>query len=338
MATRKTITDIAHKLGVSVTLVSFVLNGKSKEMRISDEMTARVLEMAESMNYRPNYLARSLRTGKSQTIGVILADISNPFFARLARFIEIEASKKGYMVVFSSSDERKSKFATQLEILKDRHVDGLILTPPIGSEKLLTGLKKDGIPFVILDRVFPELKVPTVIINNHQAAYDATLRLIGNGRRRIALLNTNNQLVSMQQRATGYWDALVSQGIEPDPSIIKHLKFSHEKRPIMSAIREIVIQNADAVLFTTSKLGISGIECIRELGLSIPGDLAIVSFDDSDAYRISSTTISAIRQPLEKMSKQAVSILLSMISDYDPERVPEKIELKVEFIPRNSCV
>ena len=338
MPGRKTISDIANKLGVSVSLVSFVLNGKSKEMRISEEMTAKVLEMAESMNYRPNYHAKSLRTGKSKTIGVILADISNPFFARLARFIEIEASKHDYMVVFSSSDENKTKFASQLNILKERHVDGLILTPPIGSEKLLSGLINDGIPFVILDRSFPEVKAPSVNINNHTAAFDATVRLIQYKRGRIALLNTNKQLVSMRQRAEGYTDALVHHGFTPDPAIIKHLKFSHEKRPIMRAIKEMVEQKADAILFTTNKLGITGIECIRELGLSIPDDLAVVSFDDTDAYRISSTTISAVKQPLDKMSKEAVRILFSMIHDEKPDREPEKIQLKVEFIPRNSCL
>jgi len=338
MSRRKTITDIANELGVSVSLVSFVLNGKSKEMRISKEMTAKVLEMAESMNYRPNYLAKSLRTGKSRTIGVILADISNPFFASLARFIEIEAFKHDYMVVFSSSDENKSKFATQLNILKERYVEGLILTPPIGSEKLLLGLIKDGIPYVILDRLFPEVKASSVIINNHTAAYNATVRLIKFNRRRIALLNTNKQLVSMHQRAEGYADALVQHGFTIDPSVIKHLKFSHEKPPIMKAIKEIVEQKADAILFTTNKLGITGIECIRELGLSIPEDLAVISFDDTDAYRISSTTISAIKQPLEKMSKEAIRILFSMINDEKPDREPEKIQLKVEYISRNSCI
>jgi LacI family transcriptional regulator len=338
MSGRKTITDIAKELGVSVSLVSFVLNGKSKEMRISEKMTAKVLEMAESMNYKPNYLAKSFRTGISQTIGVILADISNPFFAKLARFIEIEASKHGYVIIFSSSDEKKSKFASQLDILKDRQVDGLILTPPIGSEKQLNGLIEDEIPFVVLDRFFPEINTSTVNINNYQAAYDATLRLIKNKRKKIALLNTNNQLVSMQHRTKGYADALENMGVTHDISIIKHLKFSHEKRPIMKAIKEIVEQNADAVLFTTSKLGITGIECIRELGLSIPEDLAIISFDDTDAYRISSTTISAISQPLEKMSKEAVRILLSMIKMPNSEWEQEKAELKVEFISRNSCI
>ena len=123
MPKKSTIKDIAKELGVSNALVSFVLNGKSKEKRISDEMTARVLEVARNMNYTPNYLAKSLRNGKSNNLGLIIADISNPFFAKLARHVEIEASKYGYKVIFSNSDEKKSVFTTQLNVLKNGQVD-----------------------------------------------------------------------------------------------------------------------------------------------------------------------------------------------------------------------
>ncbi len=338
MASRNTISDIARQLGVSKTLVSFVLNGKSKEMRISDEMTSRVLELARSLNYKPNYLAKSLRTGKSHTIGLIVADISNPFFAHLARYIEIEASKRKYKIVFSSSDENRTKFAAQLEILKDGHVDGFILTPPIGSEKELLLLKEQKIPFVLVDRIFKNVEAHSVIIDNYHEAYYATMRLISNGRKNIALLNVNNELITMQARAKGYMDAIGASGLKAEPSLIKHLKFSHEKKLVMKAILEIIQNKADAILFTTNKLGVLGIECIQELELRIPENLSIISFDDTDLYKISSTSISAIQQPLENMSKEAVRILVSMIETPDVLTDFEKIELKAEFILRKSCM
>ncbi|MCB0729553.1 MAG: LacI family DNA-binding transcriptional regulator, partial [Ignavibacteriae bacterium] len=183
MAKKRTkISDIAKRLGVSTALVSFVLNGKSKEKRISDEMSKKVVETAKKMSYKPNSLAKGLRTGKSNTIGLILADISNPYFAKLARFIEIEATKYNYRVIFSNSDEDNEKFATQLEVLIDEHVDGFILTPPIGSEKELISLQKREIPFVIIDRVFKNVKSHSVIIDNFQSGYHATKRLIKNNR------------------------------------------------------------------------------------------------------------------------------------------------------------
>ena len=338
MAKRTKISDIANQLGVSVTLVSFVLNGKSKEMRISDEMRLKVLELAERMNYKPNYHAKSLRTGKSHTIGLIVADISNPFFAQIARYVEKEASKYNYQVLFSSSDENKVKFATQLEVLKDRTVDGFILTPPIGSDTILIDLVNEKKHFVIIDRIFENVNATSININNYQAAYNATIRLIQNNRKKIALLNVNYELISMQQRAKGYMDALSDQGFEINPALIKNLEFSHEKSLVSTAIQEIIANQADAVLFTTNKLGIFGIESIREMGLSIPENLSIISFDDTDAYRISSTTISTIEQPLEKMCKEAVTILIKLIEGSFVSEAPPKIQLEVRFIPRESCL
>jgi len=338
MARKSTIGDIARELGVSKALVSFVLNGKSKEKRISDEMTAKVLEVARRLNYVPNYLAKSLREGKSDTLGLIVADISNPFFAKLARYVEIEASRFNYKVIFSNSDERKGKFASQLNILKNGQVDGFILTPPIGSEAQLLMLKKQKIPFVVVDRVFKGVDCHTVIIDNYRAGYDATLRLIKNNRKNIAVLNVNNQLIIMQNRVKGFKAALEKSGLKVNPSLIKHLRFSHEKHSIMKAIQEIIAAGADGLLFTTNKLGVLGIECLRELGARIPEDISVFSFDDTLAYEVSYTPISAIVQPLERMSKNAVRILMGIIAGKYAADQYEHIELPVDFVYRASCI
>jgi len=192
--------------------------------------------------------------------------------------------------------------------------------------------------FVIIDRIFENVNATSININNYQAAYNATIRLIQNNRKKIALLNVNYELISMQQRAKGYMDALSDQGFEINPALIKNLEFSHEKSLVSTAIQEIIANQADAVLFTTNKLGIFGIESIREMGLSIPENLSIISFDDTDAYRISSTTISTIEQPLEKMCKEAVTILIKLIEGSFVSEAPPKIQLEVRFIPRESCL
>jgi LacI family transcriptional regulator len=290
------------------------------------------------MKYKPNLFAKGLRTGRSNTIGLIVADISNPFFAKLARFIEIEASKYNYKVIFSNSDEQNEKFATQLEVLKDEHVDGFILTPPIGSEKELITLQKQKFPFVIIDRVFKEVKSHSVIIDNFQASYTATERLIKNNRKNIAVINTNNQLSIMAQRVKGYQKALKDNNIIINKKLIKNLKFSHEKNRVMNSIQELIEANADAILFTTNKLGVLGVECLRELGKKIPEDFTIISFDDTDAYKVACTPISALVQPLEEMSVEATRILLKMIDDeYTPGEY-ENIMLDVDFIFRESCI
>ena len=337
MAKKSTIKDIADSLGVSKALVSFVLNGKSKEKRISDEMTAKVLKMAKKLNYKPNYLAKSLRTGKSHTLALIIADISNPFFAKFARHIEIEASKYDYKVIFANSDEQKDKFASELSVLKNRQVDGFILIPPIGSEDDLMALQKDKIPFVVVDRQFKNVNSHTIIIDNFTAGFEATNRLIQNNRKNIAILNVNNQLFTMKQRVKGYRSALRDNNLQINTALIKQLKFSHDRMKVRRAIEEIIQEGADGILFTTSKLAILGFEFLLEMGVKIPEDVAIISFDDMDAYSITSTPISAVIQPIEKMSSDAIRILTNMIDGNYKKNEVENITHRVDFIFRASC-
>lgn len=333
-----TIQDIADELGVSKSLVSFVLNGKSKEKRVSDQMSQKVMEVAMRMNYKPNYLAKSLRTGKSHTIALIIADISNPFFARFARFLELEASKYNYKVIFANSDEKREKFASELSVLKNRQVDGFVLIPPIGSEAELQALRKQKVPFVIVDRMFTGVDSHVVIVDNYKAGYEATKRLIQNNRKRIAILNVNNGLITMSQRVEGYLDALRDHGIAVDNKLIKQLKFSHEKKSVMKSIDEVVEEGVDALFFTTSKLTILGIECLRERGVLIPAQVAVISFDDLDAFKVTFTPISAVVQPVEQMSKRAIQLLIREIEGEANENMEKNNVFDVDFVFRESCI
>ncbi len=334
---RLTSKDIARELGISRSVVSFVLNGKSKEMRISDELTKKVLDYVATHNYQPNHIAKSLKTGKSNTLGLIVADISNPFFSTLARFIEIEATRKGYSIIFCSSDENNNNFLKQLNNLKNRDVDGLILTPPIGSENVLNDLNSQKFPNVVIDRFFENIPGNYVTINNYKSAYDATMRLIKNNCKKIAFINVNNKLYTMNQRTKGYLAALKDSGLIPDNKLIKQLKFSHIIEDVNRVVNEVVDNNADAILFTTNKLGVTGIEIIRNLGKKIPEDIAVFSFDDSDAYILASTPISAIKQPLAKISKEAVELLDKMINTEVSQIEFENIVLDTELVIRESC-
>lgn len=328
--------DIARELGISRTVVSFVLNGKSKEMRISDELTKKVLDYVEVSNYKPNYMAQSLKTGTTFTIGLIVADIANPFFAKMARSIEHELSKKGYSVIFCSSDENIDHFNSHLDNLNNRLVDGLILTPPIDSAKTLSLLLKK-IPFVVIDRIFENLNVNSVIINNHKAAYDATSKLIKFGRKNVALINVNNELLTMNQRTQGYLDAISDHGIKINPALIKQLMFSNVAEDVNKAIEDLVNSNADGILFTTNKLGVTGIQAIYRMKKRIPEDIAIISFDDTDAYAVARTPITAIKQPLEQMCKAAVEILMKLIDSKGKDIPAKNVVLDTSFVVRDSC-
>ncbi len=335
---KASIQDIADRVGVSKALVSFVLNGKGKEHRISEEMSKKVLDVARDMNYKPNQIAKWLRSGKTQTIGLIIADISNPFFGKLGREIEREASKKGYKIVFCSSDENIEKSARQLEMLMKSHVDGFIISPPPGSSAQIEALAKTKIPYVLVDRYFPEIESNYVVIDNFDAAYKATDYLIKKGYRRIAFLTVNDELITMHNRTEGYLGALNDAGLLPEHDLVYKLPFSHDKTDVNQAIMKLTSgeRKMDALLFSSSKIGLMGLECIMEMGFNIPGDFALVSFDDPDFYKVCYSPVSAIAQPLAEMAGKAVRILTDEIETGKLSNPSKKVILKSNFIARKS--
>lgn len=338
---KTSLSDIAKHLGVSKTLVSFVLNGKGKEFRISEEICKKVIDVAKELNYQPNRIAQGLRTGRTNTIGLIIADIANPFFGILGREIEQEAARFGYRVIFCSSDENPEKSRQQIAMLQQSQVDGYIISPPKNSEDQIKSLARGNVPFVLIDRYFPEIECNHIVVDNFEAAYKATNHLLARGRKKIANITVNLDLVNMVQRTEGYKQALRDASIEVDENLIKVLPFSHENKDVARAIKELVgksVQNkVDAILFSTSKLGINGIESISALGLKIPDDIAIVSFDNPDAYKICISPVTVVNQPLKEIGKTAVQILLNEIKHPDtPSRI-QKITLKTDLIIRKSC-
>lgn len=338
---KASLNDIAKHLGVSKTLVSFVLNGKGKEYRISEDICKKVLEVARELNYTPNRIAQGLRTGRTNTIGLIIADIANPFFGILGREIEQEAARYGYRVIFCSSDENPEKSRQQITMLQQSQVDGFIISPPMNSQEQIRTLARGTIPFVLIDRYFPEIECNYIVVDNFDAAYKATNHLLRLGRRRIANITVNMDLVNMKERTEGYRQALRDASVGIDETLVKILPFSHDNKDIARAIKELVGKTGnkkiDAILFSTSKLGINGIECISALGLKIPDDIAIVSFDNPDAYKICTSPVTVVNQPLKEIGKTAVQVLLSEIKHPESIAKIQKITLKTDFIIRKSC-
>jgi LacI family transcriptional regulator len=336
---KTSLNDIAQHLGVSKTLVSLVLNGKAREHRISDEVCKKVVELAKKLNYKPNQIAKGLRTGKTNSIGLIIADIANPFFGKLGREIEKEASIHGYRVMFCSSDENADNSRQQIEMLQQGQVDGFIIAPPAGSENQILALKRSKTPFVLIDRHFPDIETNYIVVDNVQASYEATAHLINKGYRKIACVTLNVHLNNMNQRVLGYKQALIDNHIGIDEQLIKMMPFSHEKDDLIDAVKQLEPGNknkVEAVFFTTSKLGIMGIETIHSLGLVIPDDIAVVSFDDPDAYKISQPPISAIAQPLKEIGRESVKVLFELMNNKKGNPEIKKIVLKANFIPRKS--
>ncbi len=159
--------DIAQEAGVSTALVSYVLNGKEREARVGEVIAKRIKEIAKTLDYQPNHLAKSLRSGKTHTLGLLIADISNPFFANIARVVEDESKRNGYTVIIGSCDENAKNSWDLLTVLINRQIDGFIIVSCEKSENQVQYLKDKNIPFVLLDRHFPEIQTDFVATNNY---------------------------------------------------------------------------------------------------------------------------------------------------------------------------
>src|SRR5687768_9638116 len=187
MLKRTSLKDIAKIVGVSTALVSYVLNNK-KQGRIRKEIAQQIRDTAAMLHYQPNQIARSLKTNKTNTIGLIVADISNPFSSSLARIIEDEAYQQGYTVIFGSSDENAQKSEKLIETLLNRQVDGLIISPPANAESQINQLKKQEVPFVLVDRYFPEIDTNWVSLDNYSSTYKAVRHLVDSGFKKIGMI------------------------------------------------------------------------------------------------------------------------------------------------------
>jgi len=329
------IKDIAEQIGVSTTTVSFVLNGKAKEKRISEELKNKILDLASKLNYRPNQVARGLRTGQTHTLGLIIEDISNPFFANLAKAVEEEADKFGYTVMFCCTENNEQKASDLLHMLKHRQMDGFIITPTAGMENEVKRLGEEGRPVVLIDRYFPELETSFVTVDNFKGAFDATSKLISCGYKRIGLVTTESRLVQMQKRYEGYKAAFHHYDLKSDEKLVFKLGFDHNHDQAVKQIMEFIVrEKVDAVFFTTNYLGVYGLESLRLSGKKIPDQIGVICFDDNDLFRLGTPAISVIAQPIVEIGQQAVASLLAQLKEKD--KVPRKIMLEPKLLTRES--
>jgi len=315
MQKRVSLKDIANKVGVSIALVSYVINGQEKEKRVGAEVVKKIRQAAEELNYQPNQIARSLRMNSTQTIGLIVADIANPFFGQLARIIENKASKHGYTVIFGSSDEDQFKSESLINTLLNRQVDGFIIVPTEGTIGQIRSLVKRKIPFVLLDRYFPEINVSHVVLDNHKATYDATVQLIESGYREITLFAYNLSLVHMKERIRGYKEAMADQNLSENVHLIE-IRPEYYQKDISEAFDEIVAskKRKRALVFATNALSVYGLYCIQKRSLKIPGDIGFFGFDGGESFDLFDPPLSFVQQPLEEMGKESFDILLSIIN------------------------
>lgn len=336
MGKKPSLKDIANEVGVSTALVSYVLNNL-KEGRISKEIAQKIRDVAQRLNYRPNQIAKSLKTNKTFTIGLIVADISNPFSSTLARIVEDEANRFNYTVIFGSSDENQQKSAKVIDTLLNRQVDGLIISPPADSEAQMIALQQQDTPFVLLDRYFPSVKTNYVALNNHAAATMATEHLIESGCRRIGMINYRTTLFHLQERTRGYLNTMKKHQMPFRKSWLRQVDIANSKIEIEKAVKDVLNADepVDGLVFASNIIAAYGLKFINTLPIKVPDDLAIVSFDETEALDLFYAPLTYIKQPLREMGAMATKILLENIGSNN--RITQ-VDMEPELIVRASSI
>ena len=327
--------DIAENLNVSKTAVSLVLNNKGDENKISPDTQQRILSYAKKHNYVPNQLARGLSRGKSETIGLIVPNISDTFYAHVAGCVERKAKELGYTVIFSSSHEDADKERELIHSMVNRQVEGLIIGSTQKNQKEIQSLKSTEFPFVLIDRHYPDFDTDSVIIDNFEGARTATEHLIKLGRKRIGFITLKPKLEAMRQRLLGYEHAVASTGLE---KFVKELDPHKYKTEMETALKDLwkFPNSVDAIVFSTHYLTALGLRELKRLGVKIPREVAIVSFDQLDAFDLVEPPITSIVQPVEDIGNLAAQVLISKIKG---EPIPNNVSrvLSTRLAIRKSC-
>lgn len=336
MRKKTSIHDIARQLNISATTVSFVLNGKAVEKRVSSSLEKKILKYVEKVGYKPNMIAKSLRTGKSKIIGMLVEDISDPFFSRIARIIEENSYKLGYKIFHSSTDNDTAKSKELIKVFRERQVDGYIIAPAPGIEKDIQQLIDEGIPVIQFDRYFPALNTDVVVIDNHDGTYSAVKHLFENGYTNIGFVTLESAQLQMTDRLKGYQKAIKE---ERTKTMVLRIQFGTETGITTKKVKAFIEKNKtmDAILFATNYLAISGLMAIRELGMDIPQEMGVIGFDDNSHFEVFSPSVTAVAQPVLDISEQVIKMMISSLTEKEnSKRKRQKIELKTVLMSRDS--
>jgi LacI family transcriptional regulator len=328
--------DIAQAVGVSSALVSMVLNGKAKQYGIGEEATRKVLAKAKELNYQPNIMARGLRSGRSRLLGLVVADISNPFFATLAREIERAASERGYTVIYGSSDERPEHLSKLMNTLANQGVDGIIVVPCENSEELIADLYLQKYAMVLVDRYFPKINTLSVSLDNAEACKKVTRHLLSQGYKKIGFVSYESELLHMTERVRGYCEAMQEAGLKNSINVLK-LPQDKYQETMLQVFEQHQIKNLEALIFSNNSLTIQGLYVLKQLKVRIPEDLAVFGFDGGDVFDLYCPAISYVRQPVEEMGRKAVTVLIDQLESEKPGEIKRYV-LKSDLVIAESSL
>ncbi|MFW6294742.1 MAG: LacI family DNA-binding transcriptional regulator [Halanaerobium sp.] len=326
-----TIKDIAKEADVSVTTVSRVLNNKPD---VGDDTRAKILKLIDDMNYNPNSVARGLVMQKTHTIGLIIPDISNPFFPQVARAVEDKAQKLGYSVIFFNTDNHLEREKKAVELFKSKQVDGLIVSLSLGNEEILKELKASNYPVVQIDRSVLSDSYPLVSIDNKNSAYQMVEYMLKKGYRKIAHISGDLNTTTARERLEGYKKALSDYQVEINKDYI--IEGDYTQHSGFEAVQKLLkLKKRPTAVFAANDLSAAGAyKALFAADLKIPEEMAVAGHDDIGIASLLRPELTTMRQPKYSLGEQAVSLLLKMINSSEAE-IEDQI-LKTNLIIRES--
>lgn len=336
MREKATLKQIAAELHLSISTVSKALNGSPE---ISDETKRRVGEYAALRNYRPNFAGLNLKSRKTRTIGVIIPNILNPFFAKVFSGIEKASEAKGYNIITCISNESLEKEIHALDMLSNGAIDGFILSISQEAQKKqsfahIKEIVAQGIPVVMFDRVTDEIDCDKVIVDDFESAVHATQHLIDSGCKRIALLSSIDNLSVGKLRAAGYKEALTQNHVQIDEKRIVLADSSDEFDQKFPPFFES--QEVDGIFALDEHASVTAMKAGIKKGFKIPGELSLIGFADGVWSRRLTPSLSTVSQHGPEIGEAAANLLIERLAHKGDDLKPTTIVIKTELRQRES--
>jgi len=330
-----TLRDISELTGFSINTVSRALNDKEE---VREGTRAKILAAAHKLGYRPNRLAKGLRSSKTGTIGVVVTDVANPFFSALVKGIARAARDLDYSIILQDSDEDYAGEEEAINVLLSEQVDGILITPVQSGKQTIERLSESQFPFVLVGRYFQELDTNYVVPDDYLGGFMVTEHLLQQGYKRLAMVNGPLHISSARERFQGFSDALMKYGVPLDESLVVNGALTVEEgielsRPILKGATR-----PSAVVCYSDFVAFGVMQAVREIGLSIPDDTAVVGFDDVRMSSCLQVPLTTIRSPKEELGRQAMQLLVDRLEKNHNPGETDKRKLAVELVPRESSL
>ncbi len=330
-----TLREIADRAGVSVGTVSNVINGTAV---VSAERRERVLAAIRELDYQPNHVARSLKLKRTRMLGMVISDITNPFFPQLVRGAEEAALKNNYLLITFNTDDNVEREKRVLSVLRQRRVDGILLVvaPNAGDDGHIRSILDSGIPFVCLDRLPAGIEVDSVSVDNVAGARDCVRHLISMGHRRIAILAGPRAVQTAAERLQGYQEALREAEIPLDPGLVLEGDFRSESGHRLGRALLAGSDRPTAVFVCNNMMALGLLRALADLGLNCPRDVAVASFDDFPLAEAFQPRMTAVAQPAYSIGYRGAELLIARIEQRPAEPHPSRIRLATQLVVRES--